>query len=405
MNKLAILALGLVLTAPAKGPAQDRQKSGSVAGAILNGSRGDTPIAGQEVVLYALNNGQEVDGPRPHVVSDSRGRFRFENLEVSEARAYYPLAVYRNIEYSGPIVRLKPDSSRQWSAVTVFDTTASDSAVSIAMHHIIIDAGKGTLAVREVYQFTNRGKFTYIGQPAAGTDKHIAMRYELPELAEALQVGGDLMSCCIIADKNRIYDTMEFKPGLRQSTLTYQLPYKGGDASFTKLITARTAMLDVYLPEGIHLEPLRELDGGRPQTTAALAAEPFQLRGKSYQRYVFDNLAQGSALSLHIGNLPAAEPDLRWMAPVIIVLLMGASYVFVRRGAKTPSSAGVPAPAAGDPIEKRQQLIQRILELDEAHQAGRTEEEHYQSARRRLIQEVLAIDEALADRTDPRVER
>ncbi|MCL4704935.1 hypothetical protein KJ068_07225 [bacterium] len=358
------------------------RKVGIVLGRVLNASQDSTAMAGQEVVLVKYVDDQDVEGARPHTVTDARGRFVFEGLETGERFAYYPLAVLEGIEFSGELVKPTPAAPRQPSDIVIFDPTSSDSAISTAMHHLIIEPGNGALVVREIFLFANRGKHTYVGNALALSGKKIVLQMEAPVNAMQLQFGGELMSCCAQVNGNQIFDTMELKPGMRQIVLNYLLPYQQQDASLVKTIAHPTAAFDVFLLEPLRLGRLTLKQGyeDRALISGAQSGEPFQIRGKNYLRYQAANLAQGSTLSLTIINLPAAPRDYRWLAPVILLLLIATGYA-LNRWRKSRA------------IDKRRLLIQQILQLDENFEFGEIDATSYQNKCLKLVQKVLAMED------------
>jgi hypothetical protein len=230
------LCFGFSLLLPFAAWSQPESKTGAVFGRVLNASRDSAAMAGLEVVLVQYVDDQEVEHARPRTITDARGRFVFEGLETGERFAYYPLAVFADIEYSGLLVNPAPSSPRQRSDVFIFDPTTSDSAISTTVHHLILKPEPGMIAVRELFLFANRGNHTYVGRLPSGSKKNVVLSLETPIHATEVQFGGDLMSCCAVVKGNQIFDTMEFKPGTRQVMLNYRLPYKGDEASLVKTI-------------------------------------------------------------------------------------------------------------------------------------------------------------------------
>ncbi|MFQ6113978.1 MAG: hypothetical protein ACE5NG_07790 [bacterium] len=388
-----MLYLGFVLISNLSSAESVEDNSGSVYGYVFNGSKSDHSkssqkkfgVAGQEVVLYSYIDGQVVEGARPHTVTGSNGRFEFTGLEVGKRFAYYPVAVFEGIEYYGEIVALTPDSVQKRSDVLIFESTHSDSAISAVTHHVIIKPGIGVLGVREVYFFKNRGRHTYVGNtPAGPPDKNIVLTIDVPDNATEMQFGGDLMSCCAVVSGHYIFDTMEFKPGMRQIVLNYLLPYKGKAADLVKEITHHTATMDVFLPQGSGTL-------SAPQFTAHPA---FEIRGLKYQRYRAANLEKGSMLTLAISELPATAPDLRWLAPVIlvgfIIVVYGAHRWHKSNSLSRKSSKGAWQDSAN--ANERQRILNEILQLDEAYEAGNLDESTYLTAREKLIQLVLELE-------------
>jgi hypothetical protein len=375
------LWFGFSLLLPVAVWSQASNKTGIVFGRVLNASQDSIAMAGQEVVLVKYVDDQEVEGARPHTVTDARGRFVFEGLETGGRFAYYPLAALGGIEFSGELVKPTSVATRQQSDVIIFEPTSSDSAISTAMHHLIIEPGTGALAVREIFLFANRGNHTYVGNAPAPSGKKIVLAMETPVNATQLQFGGELMSCCAQVNGNQVFDTMELKPGMRQVVLSYLLPYQEKEASLIKTIAQPTAAFDVFVPAPLHLGRFKVLrSAGESELAQSKEPEPFQIRDKNYSRHQAANLARGSVLELTITNLPAAPRDYRWLAPVILLLLIAAGYAMNRwRKSRT--------------IAERRILIEQILQLDKNFEFGKIDEAAYQSQCLKLVQKVLALEE------------
>jgi len=364
---------------------------GKIYGYVFNATRANDgssskgeALAGQEVVLYQYIDGKEVDGTRPHTVTDSQGRFEFRGLNVGEKFGYYPVAVYQNIEYYGSPVILTTDTLQKRSDVMVYETTLSDSTISVATHHVIIRPGKGVLNVREFYFFTNRGKRTYIGSVPAGTSgKNVVLQIDLPDNAQELQFGGDLMSCCAVITGNHIFDTMEFKPGRRQIVLNYLLPYTGKELSFSKSIAHPISTMDIFLPVG----------AGNLNAEGFTAQAPFQIRGETYQRYYAVNLKKGSTFNIMITELPSAPRNWRWVAPLALVSIILIASILLHRYKKSnlEISRKLEVLQQPDVQNERERLLNEILQLDEAYEAGALDEAAYQNIREKLIQLVLEL--------------
>lgn len=365
--------------------AQDQTNSkGAVYGYVYNASQQTaykkSGLAGVDVVLHRYVDGKEVEGERPHGVTDARGRFEFTGLQMGSRFGYYPATVFEGVEYYGSLVSLSPDTVRKRSDVQAFEATQSDSAVAIAMQHIVITPNQGNLQVREIYVFANRGLRTYVGGlPAGQANKKIVLLIVVPEQATDVQFGGDLMSCCAVTVGNRTYDTMAFKPGTRQILVTYTLPYEGSEAALVKEITHPTSHLDVFLPEGMGI---LQAAGFTPQTG-------FTIRGENYQRSSAQDLNKGSTVMLDIQDLPSSPMDLRWLAPVILGLLVLAGF-FLRKKMKQSQQSERSATAALNP--DRQRLLNEIMQLDDAFEAGSINKSTYLSTREKLKEMILAID-------------
>ncbi|MFQ5639382.1 MAG: hypothetical protein ACE5IR_15465 [bacterium] len=357
----------------------------SIESALPDNARPKHRVSGQDVVLYSYLDGKSAEGVRPHAVTDANGRFEFTGLAIGKRFAYYPGSVFQGVEYYGEIVALAPDTVQKRSDVPVFESTGSDSALSAVMHHIILKPAIGALEVREVTLFANRGRHTFVGNaPAGPPGKNIVLRIDVPDEATEVQFGGDLMSCCAVVNENHIFDTMELKPGMRQVVVNYLLPYQGKEASLIKRLTHPTDKVDVFLPEG----------AGTLQAPQFTSKPLFEIRGENYQRFDAADLKAGSVLTLVITGLASSPLDLRWLAPVILGVSVIALFG-IHWWRKSSQSGDEPSEQTlGNSLiaKKRQLLLDEILRLDEAFEAGAIDETTYVNSTEQLKQLVLGLD-------------
>lgn len=371
--------------------------SGMVYGYVFNSSLGSASsyeakpfpgssgVAGQEVVLHIYIDGQSAEGARPHSVTDANGRFEFKSLAIGKRFAYYPVSVFQGIEYYGEVVVLTPDSVQKRSDLSLFGTTQSDSTIFVAMHHIILKPAIGSLNVREVILFANRGRHTFVGDvPAGPPGKNIVLRADVPDGATQVQFGGELMSCCAVVNDNHIFDTMEFKPGMRQVVINYLLPYEGKEASLSKKLTHPTDNVDLFLPEG----------AGTVHAPGFASRPLFKIREQNYQRFSAANLGAGSILTLSVTDLASAPRDLRWVAPAALAVLIFALFGIHWWRKSSQSSDEPPEQSLGNGLidRKRRLLLNEILRLDAAFEAGALDEPTYSTTRERLKHLVLELD-------------
>ena len=97
-------------------------------------------------------------------------------------------------------------------------------------------------------------------------------------------------------------------------------------------------------------------------------------------------------LSLGLSNLPSAPRDFRWLAPIALVVMIVSGFVFYRIRAKNEGPALPKGEVVDDPAEKRRELVNRILALDDQFETGAIDKEVYLIEREKLIEQVEAID-------------
>lgn len=394
--KAKILILGALLVPTlALSQNQNAKIMGRIYGYVFNASQTTNAdkkvgLAGQEVVLHKYVDGKAAEGARAHTETDANGRFEFKELEVGKRFAYYPVSVFTGLDYYGGLVTLTSDSAAKRSDVPVFEPTRSDSGVSVAMQHIVLTPGPGVLNVKEILVFTNRSRYTYTGSaPTGQPGKNIVLQVDVPDGATELQFGGDLMACCAVVSDNHVFDTMEFKPGMRQEVVSYVLPYTGNGTSLVKEIVHPTAELDVFIPE----------DSGTFSAAGFSSMGSFQIRGQAYQRFNAADHDEGDILTLTFSDLPSAPRNWRWLPPVLLVVLVIAGFGIYRRGRKSKMINAMTSKVTSLPTEvnvERQRILYEILQIDEAFESGTINETTYSAVREKLKEQVLAIDEQVA---------
>lgn len=399
MNRSTILLIGasIFFLLQHSSPAQNTAK-GTLSGFVYNATPSESVpegngLAEQDVVLYQYVDGKTAEGVRPHTTTDDRGHFEFTGLKVSPRFTYYPASVINGIEYLGDVISLTSDNPEGHSDVAAFALTQSDSAVTVAMQHVILTPMAGKLHVKEVSVFSNRSRYTYVGHLSAGQPgKNIVLQFEVPENATEVQFGGDLMGCCAVVNGNRIFDTMAFKPGTRREVVSYVVPYDGRETDFIKRLGYDIATVDIFLPE----------DAGTLSAPGFTSQGSFQIRGQHYQRFTASNLAKGGFMKLTLAQLPPAPRDWRRLPPVVLgVLALTGVIIYFRNRKVAPRESGQNAGGAGitDPNGERRRLLEEILQLDDAFAADRLDEETYVSAREKLQELIFALDQGQVSET------
>lgn len=389
--KIFILFMAAILIPTLAASQKEKGRTGTVYGYVFNASQSTNAnkkigLAGQGVVLHRYVDGKAAEGARAHTETDTNGRFEFRGLEVGKRFAFYPVSVFAGLEYYGGLVTLTPDSVVKRSDVPVFEATRSDSGVSVTMQHIILTPGRGTLHVKEVLVFANRSRYTYTGHaPTGQPGKNIVLQVDVPDNATEPQFGGDLMACCAVVSDNHIFDTMEFKPGVRQEVVSYVVPYKGNETTVVKKIVHPTAEVDVFIPE----------DSGTLRAAGFSSMGSFQIRGQTYQRFSTANFDKGDVLTLTLAELPNAPRDWRWLPPVlsVVLVIVGFGVYLWRKESKTTNATTSETTSFSKKVNAdRQRIIDEILQLDEAFESGTIDETTYSKVRERLKAQVLEID-------------
>ncbi len=355
--------------------------AGSLTGTLQNGTRGfGVPDTLRIALNLYLPDGQVKVLPRLATVSPE-GRFRFDQLEENPQITYEPMVVYRGIKYYGAAVRLSQSQPNAVSNVTIYETTRSDTALTIVRHHVLFSPGEGSVAVKEMVFLENAGDRTYIGKEPTPSGKFRTVTYKIPPGAESLQLGEGTMTCCIEFEEDGFYDTMEIPPGKKQIVFSYLLKSKGGELWFRKPITINTAEIDF-----ISFDPSVRIEGD------GLVEKP--LPNNKFKRHVLTGLTAGSLATIRLAGLPESPHDLSliFFGGFLVVFGVGGFLAYRRIAKSAVATSARPSTAEKsthvDHIILKEKLLREIALLDEAYEAKKIAEDEYRIKRNLLVEEL-----------------
>jgi len=376
---LACAASG-VLAAPAS-------QVGSVSGQVRNGSPGGRTLNGIEVDLHAF------DGTNDQVIatttSDATGSYHFENVEINGSAQYSVSATFAKVPYFSPPFKFDA-SGRQTADLSVYNTTASDAAVSIDRLSIVVanvDAKQRLLTLVESYHFNNSGQATYVGQ-LVGSQLQ-SLRFPLFGGAESLtpEAGFQLADATSIASGFAL--SLPVLPGPSTIVFAYQVPYRDPTLVLDRTLAYKTAVAEVILPGGVNVSS--------PQLNGQGAVS---VGGQTLATIQGTGLTPGAAVRLEISGLPLSGgsflplDSLRTQL-ILVVIVIGAAALSVvayrgRAGRQRAAELGT----------ERQQLLRRIAQLDDRFEAGKLDQGSY--AREREQAKARLRELAAAADADPR---
>ncbi len=345
--------------------------AGTVTGTVENGTEGYSIPDDLTIILNRYVNGRQDDKFVRSADLNRQNSFRFTDLPEESGVSYEPMAEYQGVRYYGKAAVLSEKNSIVTSDVQLFESSRSDSALSVKMHHFIIEPAEGFVRVREMMAVTNSGDRTYVGSQPTSSGKFRTVSYALPEGASQLQLAEGLMSCCVEFEAGGFYDTMEFMPGTKQIVFAYRIDAPKKNLSVTKAVTLPTGELDVMATD-------RSL-----QINSANLTEK-AVQGMPVQRLVAQNLNSNEQVKINLAGLPGSPMNLGSIAfwTFLIMLFFFGLFVFTKLK-RSGSEAGIENEEI-KPVTDRERVLGQIAELDERFEAGKLEESEYKKQRAQL---------------------
>ncbi len=392
LASLALAALFLMAVASGVG-AQTSTPQGVLFGQVINGTAGAALPPGLTVTLQGFKGTEFL--PPQTTTADAEGRFRFSGLETGEDYSYVVYTEYLGIQYGTDALKFGSGQNQMEATLFIYETTASDEAISISRIHYIITVSGGALIVDEVQSFSNSGDRTYIGaEPAAGGPR-TTVRFVPPPQAQDVQVDEGANTGRFVQTADGFADTLPVIPG--QSTLqvilSYAIPYDPASTTLTTTFLYPTRAVNVFLSDsGVEMSSQQMMLMGRMGEGA-----------QAYVGYVGQNFAKGDTLTLQFKG--AAKTGAATTAPagglsttgyvliagglVLLLAALAVAYSSLRR--RQPAAAADEEPLPCD--DECEELLAAIADLDDLFDAGELDEETYRRRRQALKARLLEVQQ------------
>lgn len=222
MTTVWLLAATVACAAAPAEPPLPAEGPGVVVGVVVNGSAGDTPVPGAEVVLRMHRAGQFV--PWTKTLADEQGRFRFERLPVAGGCVYLPGANRHGVHYPGPRVQLSAAQPRAAVRLTVYDALESPNPLVLLLHEVTVRAEPQALRVTEYLRIENPARRCYIGRPAAADQPPVTLKLAIPMEFERATFDKEFFGRRFSVGSGGLVTGVPWPPGVHELRFTYTLP-------------------------------------------------------------------------------------------------------------------------------------------------------------------------------------
>ena len=198
-------------------------QAGTVNGVVHNGTNGNKPAPGVDVLLIQLQGGMQVVASTK---TDAQGLYHIDNPAIGSGPMLIR-AVYRGVNFHQP---LTPGTTAV--DVTVYEPTTDPKALQVPLRLLVFQPNGEKLMVGEEYSITNNSN-----PPAAYFKQDGNFEFTIPDGAELEQVstfgpsGMPVKQGTIDKGKGRYAIAYAFQPGQNGVRLSYIIPYSGNRAT------------------------------------------------------------------------------------------------------------------------------------------------------------------------------
>ena len=296
----------------------DPSKGGRISGTVVNGTGGKAMPCQTMVMLRVLVDGQLV--PLREEPADAQGRFVFRNLPVGMGHQYSPGANRDGIHYPGPRIRLTPQSPYAAVELTVYDAVQEPSPLVIRRQEIRVRPTEGALHVNESILVENPSTTSYVGRSEQDGANPVTLQLAIPSDFEQITFDEEFFGRRFWLSQGRLITGIPWTPGQREVKFHYVLRNTERRRTWQRPLDLpcsdlRLCVCDSEGKVACSLGPPTAEQGGELV---------FESRGKT--------LPAGHLVRLELGQLPLSWiVYARWSAPVVLIGLMAASWVALKR--------------------------------------------------------------------------
>ena len=373
------LLLPLVVSAPGAlaEASRVRASSGSVTGVVIKPLDQNATVAGLSVTLQAVDGSIAKDVAT--ATSDNQGRFAFSGLDTSGLTTYAVYTHYEGGVFETSAISFDSGASQQTS-LPVYDTSSSDAGVRVASTTLLFsppDQAKGLLSVGVLMTVENSSNSAYLASlgPANGLPTNL-LRFSLPSGAQDVTLGAGFSGLQVVSVATGFGVAATVPPGQSAYAFAYKVAYTGTSYPFSFKAEYPSQNVVALLPPALST-----------RSSDFVSKPEVQANGSTYKVLAVGTIASGQTASFSLTSLqlPGENPDIDFVQLLLVgifllLLLIGLSVLFLRRGALAVALGWVPASAlsparvrsrrqAARDAERRR-LLQALLALEEKRAAG-----------------------------------
>jgi hypothetical protein len=356
--------------------------TGHIYGQLLDGTKRNAPVVGQNVTLQLAQGDNARD--LTSVTTDALGMFSFSSLDTDKTINYAVYTLYEGAQYYTDLIDLSTKPVQQIN-LTVYNATTSITNIAIVQANVLVDkadAQNGLITISENFFFENLGLTTYVGSLQANGSKPNALRFSLPNNARNLSLSSGFDGYQVIQVDTGFASNAALPPGTSQFAFSFQVPYTTSSYDFGYTAVYPTVVLSLLVPLNF-----QAISAGMDSLGPVNAAR------HTYQQLRTQKMLAGDQIHVQLEGLPVPQPTVKstplnqnTLRVIIAVLLMLAIvgvtwfiYRFSRRQAPTRKKHTSQTRLSSK--DQQEALLQELLDLDTSYEAGKIKQAEYQERR------------------------
>ena len=350
----------------------------AVGGKVTGSVSGGADVAGLAVTLHGFDHAADAGGPQETVtltgVTDAKGNFVFDGLEMPENRIYIADVLYQDVTYSSEFATAAIGVSElAIPPLKVYETITDYSTLVFDQVHFFFDIADGTVQVIGVYTFSNTSGKAILVQSTT----------EVPFLkmpADAQNIGFDISqnsAPLLAAEAGFAIPPSETPYAL---VAFYTLPYDG-KAQIVQPFALPVSSALILVPEGVKVKSDQLTEG-----------EEQNFQGTNYRQYLGAAIKSGGTLALNLSGTPkttgattsadSKQNLLIGVGALGFVLILAGVWMYLRD--RNRPADELDEEEEEDEFDNEEEILDAIIALDDLHRSGKIPDEAYQPRRAEL---------------------
>lgn len=382
--------------------------NGSISGQLLDGADHNAPLPKQTVTL------QMAQGPNASdlttATTDDHGDFTFSNLATDKTISYAVYMRYQGAQYTSDLISLATNPVQHVNLI-VSEATNSTAKVAITQASVLIQepgSHNGAFSVTEDFAFKNLDTHTYVGSLDASKGKPNALLFSLPHGAKNITLNKGFDGYHVISVDTGFASDAALPPGDSEFAFSFDVPYNASTYDFSYTVTYPIVALSFLIPPDVNAH------SGSLTAQGVITAQDQH----SYRLFKTSLLHANQQVHIALEGLsvptpassaaPSLNPGNIWLIVALLLMLAIICVTwFFLRGPRRPatSRAKQGRSSAVRPVkntrragpggqsrrvasleearhpDRKEALLQELLDLDKSYEAGKLPKTAYQERR------------------------
>ncbi|HLG62780.1 MAG TPA: carboxypeptidase-like regulatory domain-containing protein [Ktedonosporobacter sp.] len=373
-----LTALVFSLCSLASMPARAAGGNGRIYGQLLDGTAHNAPLPGQVVTLQMAQGSSAQD--LATATTDSHGSFSFPGLSTDKTISYAIFIRYQGAQYVSDLVSLDSKPEQQVN-LTVYQATTSTANIAIIQATALLhtpDAQKSSFTVSELLLFKNLDNHTFVGSLDASKGRPNALTFSLPRGARNITFNNGFDGYKAIQVNSGFATDAALPPGNTEFSFTFEVPYTASTYDFSYAVMYPTVSLSFLVSPEIHA------------SSSSLTSQGV-ITADQHPYHLFKADAIRSNQEVHLSleglTLPAKPAALNagaiWLIVALLLMLsmLAVTWFIYRNRRRNSSQPAAPGKGKAAAKDRKQALLQELLDLDTAFEAGKLSKATYQERR------------------------